>query len=208
MVKRCVRIPGVMCVENMTLFIIFIVFILLIYISIAVSRTGGVGGIFGPNVVVLASPSYSGESLDTLSDPYAPPLKEEYKSRKSSWNFDPRGIPINIRSRGSGASYSQMGILKKSGGGGVDGGNDGSSNTILPLFGRKADINRDKYQYYAMSNTGTINTKLPVSLSGQQCMSESGCGEINTGDSVYVDGYDGTFTATIYENSLYRYLPW
>jgi hypothetical protein len=29
----------------------------------------------------------------------------------------------------------------------------------LPLFGKRSDVSRSKYQYYTMSNTGVVNTK-------------------------------------------------
>jgi hypothetical protein len=32
-------------------------------------------------------------------------------------------------------------------------------NIILPLFGKRSDVSRSKYQYYTMSNTGVVNTK-------------------------------------------------
>jgi hypothetical protein len=40
-----------------------------------------------------------------------------------------------------------------------------------------------------MSNTGVVNTKLPVK-NNRICTSEQGCDEIYSGDSVFVDGYD------------------
>jgi sortase (surface protein transpeptidase) len=35
-----------------------------------------------------------------------------------------------------------------------------------------------------------------------------GCDEVYNGDTVYVEGYNETFRATIYENALYSYIPW
>ena len=82
-----------------------------------------------------------------------------------------------------------------------------SDNTILPLMGRRSNSGSSKYQYYTMTNSGNINTKLPVSLKGKSCTSDLGCDEIFNGDSVYVEGYNDTFRATIYENALYKYIP-
>jgi hypothetical protein len=61
------------------------------------------------------------------------------------------GVPINIQTRPANADYTQIGILTKSATG------DGE-NIILPLFGKRSDVSRSKYQYYTMSNTGVVNT--------------------------------------------------
>ncbi len=125
---------------------------------------------------------------DPMQSEYAPPLKiESY------------GLPINIKTRGYEGNYSQLGILTRESG----------ENMILPLMGRRSTSGRDKHQYYTMTNTaGNINTKLPVSVKGRSCTSEMGCDEIYNNDAVYVEGYNDTFRATIYENALYSYIPW
>jgi hypothetical protein len=45
-------------------------------------------------------------------------------------------------------------------------------------MGRRVD--RNKMQYYAISNTGTMNTKLPLKNKGRSCTDERGCDEIFT----------------------------
>ena len=70
---------------------------------------------------------------------------------------------------------------------------------ILPLFGRHVD--RNKMQYYAISNTGSMNTKLPVKKNGRSCTEERGCDELFSGDDIFVEGYKASFKSTIYENS-------
>jgi hypothetical protein len=95
------------------------------------------------------------------------------------------------------ADYTQIGILTKSATG------DGE-NIILPLFGKRSDVSRSKYQYYTMSNTG-VNTKLR-STRTTGSVPASRCDEIYSGDSVFVDGYDSTFNAKVYETNL-RYIP-
>ena len=74
-------------------------------------------------------------------------------------------------------------------------------------MGRLTMTGRDKWQYYTISNSGNLNTKLPVSVNGKSCTSEYGCDNIYNGDSVYVEGYNDSFSATIYENSPFRYIP-
>jgi ferredoxin-NADP reductase len=66
---------------------------------------------------------------------------------------------------------------------------------------------RDKWQYYTISNTGVVNTKLSIKVRGKNCVSEYGCDEIMDGDVVHVDGYNGHFRVTMYENGMFSYIP-
>ena len=160
---------------------------------------------------------------DPFNDPYSPPLKNDgvYFPTDSG---DIRGlpsivpnmaivpnmsivpnmaspspaIPINVQSRGYALSYSQLGILTKT----TEG-----SDLILPLMGRRIMNGRQKYQYYTISNTGSLNTKLPIKFRGQNASGEYGCDELNTGDIVHVEGYNHSFRSTVYENSLFNYIP-
>jgi hypothetical protein len=76
-------------------------------------------------------------------------------------------------------------------------------------MGRKLMNGRDKWQYYTMANgSGNINTKLPVSVNGKSCTGEYGCNDIQNGDTVYVEGYNNVFTATVYENGTFSYIPY
>jgi hypothetical protein len=83
----------------------------------------------------------------------------------------------------------------------------GSKDMILPLIRRHSMTRRDKRKYYTNSNTSSFNTKLPVSVNGKSCTSEYGCDSINNGDTIYVEGYNDTFRATIYETSSFQYIP-
>ena len=203
MAKSC--IPGVLCVQNMTLFVLVAILALVVYmLASGGSRSGGGGwnsGASSPNVVVVAAAAAGGGgSAGVVGDMYSPPLSfEEPLFRGGS--LDPRGAPINVRTRGGGdPEYAQVGILTDAREGAQDG-------LILPLFGRRSDTGRDKHQYYTVSNSGSLNTRLPVSLSGRSCAGEQGCDEISSGDSVFTSGYGGDFTATMYESGLNRYIP-
>lgn len=117
-----------------------------------------------------------------------------------------KGWPVNMKTRGFAPDFGQIGILTHERG--ADSNADSlHDNMILPLFGRRTMNGRDKYQYYTMSNTGSVNTKLPVLVRGKNCIAEYGCDEINNGDTVFVQGYNRSFKATIYENSLFSYIP-
>jgi hypothetical protein len=203
--KKC--IPGVFCIENMTLFILFIIVILLWYIYYTQIKNH-TGNNKTPNIIVVAPPTNASSISplatistrnDPFNDPYSPPMKTDgiYFPRDSG---DVRGIPVNVQTRGTNMSYQQVGILTRA--------NNNGQDMILPLMGRRLMTGRDKWQYYTISNTGNMNTKLPVSLNGKSCTGEYGCDDINNGDNVYVEGYNDTFRVTIYENSLFNYIPY
>ena len=204
MPRKCA--PGVICIENMTLFVLVVIFVLLSTIFYQQYKHQSRPAHRRMNAANHSSQpiNLSGVATrgDTLNDPYAPPLKNDglYFRGDSS---DIRGVPppiqvpVNIETRGVTSSYSQVGILT----------NNNGENLILPLMGRRHMAGRDNWQYYTISNTGMVNTKLPVSVRGKSCTSEYGCDSITNGDQVYVEGYNNTFNATIYENGTFSYLP-
>ena len=207
--RKC--IPGVFCIENMTLFLLFVIILLLAYFYYQISK---VRQIHPPTtemaskVIIIDSattnpPFMNGVSTrnDIFNDPYSPPLKTDgvYFRRDSG---DVRGIPVNIQTHGTGMSYQQVGILTKS-----NSQNSQNGQLIMPLMGRKLMTGREKWQYYTMATNGNMNTKLPVSVNGKSCTSEYGCDSINNGDNVYVEGYNDTFKVTVYENSGFNYIP-
>jgi len=198
--KTC--IPGLFCIENMTVFLLFVLLVTVVYmyythlIKPSLEKTSTTS--FSQPIII--APPINTEvatthlipiptrTVDPLTDINAPPLKNE--------GFV---LPINISTQGPELNYNQMGILTRE---------QGKDDMILPLMGRRSSTGRDKYQYYTMSNSsGNINTKLPVSVKGRSCTSDLGCDEIFNGDSVYVEGYNDTFRATIYENALFKYIP-
>ena len=124
------------------------------------------------------------------NDLHLPPLKNDnsyyYGSQMGGYGND-----VNVRTRGHLTEYSQIGLLTKDE---ID-----KHPIILPLFGRRVD--RNKMQYYAISNTGNMNTKLPVKKNGRSCTEERGCDELFSGDDIFVEGYKASFKSTIYENS-------
>lgn len=198
--KKCV--PGVFCIENMTLFILVMITILLCYMYYQQYIKERKEEKENTKIVIVNPPASSplvGISTrnDVLNDPYAPPMKNDgYFFPPDSGDI--RGIPVNIRTRGLDMNYQQVGILTRT---------NSSAELILPLMGRRLMNGRDKWQYYTMSNTGNLNTKLPVSVKGKSCTGEYGCDNIMNGDIVYVEGYKDTFNATIYENNLFNYIP-
>lgn len=201
MPKRCP--PGVFCIENYTIFAIFCILIVaLAYLFVRKPTTASPSEKVDVNIIdairspfVRANPrlSYNDQDGDILLNPYAPPVNDERYLIPSQ---DVRGrVPINIRTQGVDAAYRQIGILTSKNG----------KEQILPLMGRPLITNRDQWQYYTMSERNNI--KLPVSVKGKSCMNQYGCDKIYDGDTVYVEGYSGIFSATVYDNDVMRYLP-
>ncbi len=190
--------PGVICFENFTFTFVIIAVSILVYIIYARQTSVNIqlketqienrNGLF-------ARPNYSFSNVedDVLMNPYAPPLKDDRVIQSQDIRG---GIPININTRAVDTNYRQVGILKRLNG----------SEMVLALMGRPLYVGRDKWQYYTMSDNNN-SIKLPVSFKSRSCTNEYGCDEISNGDTVYVDGIDATFQATLYDNATMRYLP-
>jgi hypothetical protein len=214
--KKCP--PGVICIENYSMFFIIIcvfIFIYLVYSSnknIIVNNkqsekivikdtnneTPGLGGWFGGFF-----PSWPYNNFlpqDPLLNPYNPPLRDERYFIPGFNGIPPGAVPINI-STNIGAvdtAYRQVGILTPL--------NGSSKDNILPLMGRPLFTNRDKWQYYSTSNQHN-NVKLPIRRNGRSCTNEYGCDLIYNGDTVYVEGANEAYKVTMYDNNTIKYLP-
>ena len=200
MPKRCP--PGVICVENITvLFVLIIVGGVFLYLKmntfkynqnnkIIVKENGNASGIFP-----RASYSFSNLENDVLMNPYNAPLKDDRVNPVN--NLDPRGVPINIPTQSVNASYRQVGILSRL---------NGDGENILPLMGKPLFTNRDKWNYYTMTDKNNM-IKLPITHKGRSCTSEYGCDSMYNGDTVYVEGYNDAFKVTMYENNTMQYIP-
>lgn len=197
--------PGVICFENFTFIYVIIAIVVMLYLfyirqistnidkqSPAMNNTSNNN--YSQNGI-FPRPSYSFSNVqnDVLMNPYTPPLKDE---RVFMSNDVRGGVPININTRAVDTSYRQIGLLKRMNG----------EETLLPLLGRPLYVGRDKWQYYTMNDSNN-QLKLPVSFKSKSCTSEYGCDEISNGDTVYVDGINATFQATIYDNATMRYIP-
>jgi hypothetical protein len=154
---------------------------------------------------IISTLSRSG-SADQTTSLYTPPLKTiDIRGPVQLSPVTTGGIPVNVKTSTADTPYRQIGILTKN----VRSGNERSDPLILPLFGRNLLNGRDKWQYYTMSNSAgaSFNAKLPISVNGRSCTSEYGCDGVYNGDTVYVEGYEDTFRATIYENASLNYIP-
>jgi len=194
--KKC--IPGIICIENMTLFLMFIIIILITYFYYTLIIKPSKNDTNATKIIIV-NPN-TNNSMNTSGLPMEPPPLRIADGNPPFIGGRP-GIPINIETRGTAMEYGQIGILTK---------NESKDSTplILPLMGRQSQTGRDKWQYYTMSNSGFINTKLPVRIQGRSCTGEYGCDSLMNGDMVYVEGYDSTFRATIYDSANFQYIPY
>jgi len=119
------------------------------------------------------------------------------------------GVRVNVPTRSVDTTYRQVGILTRGGGSSSSGGvpsATSSQETILPLIGRPLFTNRDKWQFYTLSDKNNA-IKLPVIVNGKSGTNEYGCNNVSTGDTVYVEGYNDAFRVTAYDSASLRYLP-
>ena len=85
-------------------------------------------------------------------------------------------------------NYQQVGILN-------------SMGSMLPLFGRPSPNSSNRWEYYTMNG----GLKLPVSMGGKTCNSDTGCPEMlsGNGDAVDVLGL-GSMKSFIYDTKQLR----
>mgnify|MGYP001271277056 FL=1 len=189
--------PGVICIENVSMFMLFLVILPIIYIIYYIHQNRKINQQENPNTNIYISPSNQTSQQDMYENPYRPPLKNNMDFLLPQFSQDVRGaIPINVPTQSVDTTYRQVGILTRG----------GNSETILPLMGRALYTNRDKWQYYSMNDKNNA-IKLPISFQGKSCTNEYGCNSLNNGDTIYVEGYQDVFRVTMYENNTMQYIP-
>jgi hypothetical protein len=211
--KKCP--PGIICIENITLFLLCIIISILVFFIYANSKQNVT--VKDQNYIsieqrtepqrwfnnLLPSWPYNNLPQDVLLNPYSPPLRDERYFIQDVAYIPPNKVPINV-STNIGATptdtaYRQMGILTPL--------NGASKDNILPLMGRPLFTSRQKFQYYTISNQHN-NIKLPISVKGRSGLDEYGVDEVFDGDTVYVEGYNDAFKVTKYDNNTIKYLPY
>ena len=207
--KKCP--PGVICIENITLFLLFLIIGILTFLIYSNSKTNvleqqniHIKNNLHPNVKSSWMPSfvpswpYNNLPKDVLLNPYDAPYSDE-RYLVPEIRPVPINISTNIGATPSDTSYRQMGIMTPL--------NGTSRDNILPLMGRPLFTSRDKWQYYTISNQHN-NIKLPISFKGRSALNDYGVDQIFSHDTVYVEGYDDAFKVTVYENDTIKYLPY
>lgn len=205
--KKCP--PGVICVENVTLLLLFIILLVLVTFIYSNSNSNSKDVIINNDINnkesspnnwlnnLLPSWPYNNLPRDVLLDPYAAPFRDErYLVTNPIRNVVPINVSTNIGSVDT--TYRQMGIITPL--------NGASKDNILSLMGRPLFTNRDKWQYYTISNQHN-NIKLPITFKGKSALNDYGVDKIFDGDTIYVEGYNEPFRVTVYENDTIKYLP-
>lgn len=204
-------LPNMFCIRNTTIFFIVILSAIGIYFFYSNYLKMASAPLMpsapmpsAPSMPPLFMMSSRAANSDVLEDPYAPPLRNDSyfgginMGGGGGANMMPMaaGIPMNVRTQGPpiNTNYRQVGLLTRING----------KETILPLMGRPLLKNRDKWQFYTMSDKNN-SVKLPISFKKKSCTSEYGCDNIYNGDTVYVEGYKDAFQATIYDNAVMEY---
>jgi len=217
--------PGIICIENITMGFIVILSIIVLYFmySIFVKQTINYNT---NNTNRFDNSNYERENniisrlnlipqypnipynnnlspyipRDVLLNPYNPPLRDE-RYFLPQINVIPSGtVPINI-STNVGAvdtNYRQVGILNPT--------NKPNKDNVLPLMGRPVFTNRDKWQYYTIGNQFN-SVKLPIIVKGKSGLNEYGVDKLYNGDTIYIEGLNDVYRATIYDNDTIKYLP-
>jgi hypothetical protein len=80
-------------------------------------------------------------------------------------------------------SYQQVGLLEGNG-------------SMMPLFGRPSPNSSNRWEYYTM-NSGL---KLPITMGGKKCNSDTGCPEMLSGENDNVDVFGlGSMKSFVYD---------
>jgi hypothetical protein len=131
-----------------------------------------------------------------------PPDLRGYATRPLAAGLGPL-LPVNTQTRGIPDAFQQVGVLTAPGGTSTSG---SPTRTILPLFGRTIDSNRNRWNYYTRTD-GMNPVQVPVQFKRRNCDDDNGCDEISDGDSIGVPVMGQSFTANVYRYSTPRYLP-
>jgi len=136
-----------------------------------------------------------------LVDILKPPLKREPPGRVKL-------LPINVKTRGDGGPYQQVGILTKESIADPDAtpGNN-TDSVILPLFAKPIYDGASQWNYYTATDK-FHQIKVPLTINGKNCTDDQGCKELYGSESVNVPGYNGNFLVNIYKNDSPRYIPY
>ena len=141
--------------------------------------------------------NYYEEKIDKKLEPPGVVYEPDRYMPRRYVNPPVRGVPINIRTRGSPTEYQQMGILT----------NITNLNDVRPLYGRQTYRGSNQWNYYS-SLDSNLSTKIPIFKASNKCTDERGCQEINEGDNVTIGNISSTeYIFTKYSNDDYRYIP-
>jgi hypothetical protein len=181
--------PGVFCVSDGILLVLG-VGLLFLLIVIYLMRISPSPTIIMPKQPVQMIQQGGG---DSRYDRAPQPLQDAWPTPE----FPPRGgltsMPINIPTQGLPDRFQSIGIIK-------------ADNQVLPLYGRRTAGSRDRWNYY--TRTDTYNpVPVPVQFGRRDCMSDTGCQEIMSGESIHIDALGKEGKTNIYQMDGPKYIP-
>ena len=136
-----------------------------------------------------------------------PPPDRDYETYPDTRGFIPppgvRAVPIQVPTQGLPQEFQQMGVLTAPGGSSTSA---TPNRTLLPLFGRKVAVSRERYNYYTRTD-GYNPIQIPVTFKNRKCDDDNGCDEIMDGDTVGAPIIGQSFVATVYRYNTPRYIP-
>ena len=137
------------------------------------------------NVIVKGGDSRYERAPQPLRDWMAPP------------EFPPRGglssLPFNIPTQGLPESFQSVGVINV-------------NDQLLPLYGRRTAGSSDRWNYY--TRTDTYNpVPVPIQFGRRDCMDDTGCNEIMSGESVKIDALHKEGKTNIYKMGGPKYIP-
>jgi len=133
---------------------------------------------------------------DIVNNKYAAPLKDTRSRIIPNIEIN---IPTNIGYVNT--SYRQLGVLTPIHN------HSNSKNELLILMGRPLYVNRNKWQYYAISDQRN-SIKLPIVVKCRDALNEYGVDELYNLDVIYVKGYNNKYRIDMYEQETPQYIPY
>ena len=206
--------PGVFCMTNGLLAGLVAVLIGIIFVFMYM-RGGSGYPVFRESGQPMLGPGAQMSTIATALSPQMPPVgptiinvgrggDDRYTRAPQplrDWmappEFPPRGgiasIPINIPTQGLPESFQSVGMMNVSG-------------KILPLYGRRTAGSSDRWNYY--TRTDTYNpVPIPVKYNRRDCMDDTGCTELYSGEQVKLEGTGDEGKVTLYKIDGPKYIP-
>jgi len=138
---------------------------------------------------------------------FPPPPERSYETPVDTAGFYPppgiQVVPIQVPTQGLPQEFQQVGVLSTPGGSSTSA---SPNRTLLPLFGRRVAVSRERYNYYTRTD-GFNPVQVPVSFKNRNCEDDNGCDEISNGDMISVPLLGQTFVSTVYRYNIPRYIP-
>jgi len=172
-------IPGVLCINNYAI-IISLLIVVVYTIRMKQKTKEIVKKVYVDSAKKLIEKRPQDERPDLYRQMYDK-LEEPSKSY----------IPINIRTRGPEVSFQQVGYVFRDE---TDPTYNPDGKNTVPLYGRPEYSGSTVWEYYV------IIDDIKMELSNNK--------EIYSGDKISIKGFAGDWSAEIYENKEYKYIPY